>query len=46
MNCVIVGSADRKRQKLLQRNIMPAHKHAAEKGATSDPHDEAAPQKI
>ena len=25
--------------------MIPAHKHAAEKGATSNPHDETAPQK-
>ena len=31
---------------VLQRHIIPTHKYAAEKGATSDPHDEMAPQKI
>ena len=31
---------------VLQRNIIPAQKHAAEEGATSDPRDEIAPQKI
>ena len=30
---------------VLQRNIIPAHKPAADKWATSDPHDEKAPQK-
>ena len=31
-NCTLVGSADGKREKLVQQNIMPAHKHAAEQG--------------
>ena len=31
---------------LLQPNMMPTHKHAAEKAATSDPHEEMAAQKI
>ena len=31
---------------VLQRNMIPVHKHAAEKGATSDPHNEMEPQKI
>ena len=31
---------------VLQRNIIPAHAYAAEEGATSDPHDQIAPQNI
>ena len=31
---------------VLQRKIMPAHKNDLQKVATSDPHDEMAPQKI
>ena len=41
------GSANRKSDKtiVLQQNIIPAHKHAAEKGARSDPYDDTAAQK-
>ena len=48
-NCANVGSANRKREKnyvRLQRNIIPVQKHATDKKATSEPHDEMAPQKI
>ena len=31
---------------MLQWNMIPARKYVAEKGSTSDPHDEMAPQKI
>ena len=31
---------------ILKRNNIPDRKQASEKGAKSDPHDEAAPQKI
>ena len=31
---------------IFQRNLIPAHKHPAEKGLTRDPHDEIASQNI
>ena len=31
---------------ILQRHIIPAHQHAIEKGATSDPHYDTVPQTI
>ena len=30
---------------VIQRSMIPAHKYAAEKGATNDPRDEIVPQK-
>ena len=36
------GRSNRKRVNLLQRNIKPDHKHAADKGAARNPHDGAA----
>ena len=45
-NYANAGSADRKREDLLERSIIPDHKPAAEEGASKDLHDEAAPPKI
>ena len=45
-DCADVGRANMKGKKLLYRDLKCAHEQGAETGATSDPHDQIAPQNI